>query len=77
MESFGLFDLFKALLAPNGAENSQAAPDSAQTAQTPSPSAQPTFPEKQTENSNADTPPNAFLDFIHNHDERAKRTKKK
>ena len=74
MESFGLFDLFKSLLAPNGAENAQPTPESTSvesSAPTPASTAPPT---QAMENSPS---PNAFLDFIHTHDERAKRTKNK
>ena len=74
MESFGLFDLFKSLLAPNGAENAPSNPESPPSAAeqpNPAPNAQTAEPPPKP------APPNAFLDFIHNHDERAKRTKKK
>lgn len=73
MESFGLFDLFKALFPQSAAENPDAAPAQppAPDQPDPTPSQTPTvFPPEPA-------PPNAFLDFIHTHDERAKRTKKK
>lgn len=74
MESFGLFDLFKSLLAPNGAENAPSAPENTPSEQSPPLPAPNAQTQQNAENS---PPPNAFLDFIHTHDERAKRTKNK
>jgi hypothetical protein len=83
MESFGLFDLLKSLLFFNGERDNSAFRPSQPTP--PSTQSQP-CPEKKSATPEVDNAPllstqtapapNAYLDFLHRHDERAKRHRK-